>query len=82
MSWLILFMMHVASCGAAAVIRENSNKQGVSIIDASDTDFRRKLFSVPLLKNRVKCYEPSIDLLHKRLSDSRGRVNDRLPVGM
>ena len=43
-SWLVLFMTHVASCGAAAVICEDSNTdQDVSIIDASNPNFRLKM---------------------------------------
>ena len=41
-SWLVLFMTHVASCGAGAVIK-NRNEPGTEFIDATDPEFRLKL---------------------------------------
>ena len=41
-SWLVLFMTHVASCGAGTVIK-NANEPGAEFIDATDADFRQKL---------------------------------------
>ena len=41
-SWLVLFMTHVASCGAGAVIK-NSQEPGQSYIDCTDPEFRQKL---------------------------------------
>ena len=39
---LVLFMTHVASCGAGAVIK-NSQEPGQSYIDCTDPEFRQKL---------------------------------------
>ena len=41
-SWLVLFMTHVASCGAGAVIK-SSQEPGQSYIDSSDPEFRQKV---------------------------------------
>ena len=41
-SWLVLFMTHIASCGAGAVIK-NANEPGAVFIDATDANFRQKL---------------------------------------
>ena len=41
-SWLVLFMTHVASCGAGAVIK-SSQEPGQSYIDYTDPEFRQKL---------------------------------------
>ena len=41
-SWLVLFMTHVASCGAGTVIK-NAHEPGAEFIDATDADFRQKL---------------------------------------
>ena len=41
-SWLVLFMTHVASCGAGAVIK-SSQESGPSYIDSSDPEFRQKV---------------------------------------
>ena len=41
-SWLVLFMTHIASCGAGAVIK-SSSQPGPEFIDATGADFRQKL---------------------------------------
>ena len=41
-SWLVLFMTHIASCGAGAVIK-NTTESGESFIDDTDPNFRQKL---------------------------------------
>ena len=45
MPWLVLFMTHVASCGAAVVTENVTNRRGdvVEIIDHTDPHLRRKL---------------------------------------
>ena len=41
-SWLVLFITHVASCGAGAVVK-NANEPGAEFIDVTDAHFRQKL---------------------------------------
>ena len=45
-SWLVLFMTHIASCGAGAVIK-SSSQPGHEFMDATGADFRQKLAMRP-----------------------------------
>ena len=58
-SWLVLFMTHVASCGAGAVIK-NSQESGQSFIDDTDPEFRQKM-AKRLGTNR---HQSDVDIQH------------------